>query len=516
MMIQHLNEAIAACEALIQRSEPMERELEQDIGTAQFSFSSLPLPSQDWMEACQTMGNILTGMGVIEHASTWRSMGLLIEPDRGKFYEEAGRIFTYCEQWEQAIYCCEQLLVDHPDHTPTYHRMARLYNKVGNYKAEGQIMHALLMRQPTENSAKSHFKLGQSLAAQGQLARAVECYQQAIARNPEFVQAYYALGDLWLKQGNYEETIDLFQQLAEQMPNEAHVHHRLGRAYRQTQQLELAILSFRRALQLDPELRWAYMGLLNTLLQLQRWEETLETCRGIIHFIGESPWVYCFMGNALSKSGQKEAAIASHQKAFSLRGWSQPEALGYEFAYTWFGENIPLWERYLAPLIEPAERLPLRVLSLGSGDDSSLCWLVDNILQQPDDQLLCMTTGASEQFKNNTAKLPDASKLILKEGPLPEQLDRLSTQLQKRASVPLFDIIYLQSKNKQADYIQQLAMQAWPLLKPDGVMIFRAYRWQHPTDASQSSQVGIDAFVKTVSAQRLHQSHQLILRKERE
>ena len=360
----------------------------------------------------------------------------------------------------------------------------------------------------------------------------MRCYQQSIDQMPDFAIAYYTLSDLLTQQGKASEAIQLLQQLTEQQEEDATAHYRLGRAYKQNQQYETAILSFRKALKLDPDLHWAYMGLLNSLLQLQRWDETIESCRGIIHFVGEFPWAYCFLGNALAQKGDLAEAAKNHQKAFELRGWERCVQQDYQFTHTWFSENISLWERHLLPLLSAAEGEqdpgPLRMLSVGSSDGSSLCWLADEILRRSDDRLVCITEGASQPLSENLAKLPEAEKVSVETGDLPALLTNLlelSAQAgagngasAQRANDALFDVIYLQSDRKQGDYLKALATQAWNLLKPDGLMIFKDYQWRDFENPSQSSKPGIDAFIEGYVgwANVLHQSHQVIVKKESE
>ena len=368
----------------------------------------------------------------------------------------------------------------------------------------------------------------------------------------------------------------------------ATVHYRLGRAYRRAGLLEEALLSFREAFRLDPELHWAHMGLLDVLLQLEQWAEVVQICRGMIHFEGELPWVYCFMGNALAKQGNIEEAAACHQKSFALQGWSQCAERDYQFSQTRFSERISLWKRHLLPLVESTEKSaedsteksltesptnvsanlqytpiatkpPLWVLSLGSDDGSSLCWLVDTLLQSADDRLLCMTTRAGKKLKDNSAKLTDSHKLILQTGDLFEQLgsfdtletfekleifekgnqnsdEHLKQEPSSQDSFPRtseiqtsekqaledaepsaqFGIIYLQSRVKTGDYLNALAAKAWPLLRTGGVMIFSNYRWRAPSQPENASKVGIDSFIASVAGQVkvLHRSHQVIISKK--
>ena len=527
-MMQYLEEALSECETIVTQS-----------ATAGAS---------EWMSACQTVGNILSGMGFIEESYSWQTMALAIEPSAVNFYLATGRVYGYCQNWKKAAYFCERIIEQRPHDAEAYCRLAKVYHEMGDYKAEGETIHTLLSQQPEKTNPDGHFQLGKVMETHGLLPQAQRCYQQAIEQDPEFAIAYYALTDLFAQQGDAQAAIPLLKQLTAQLEDDAMAHYRLGRAYKQAQQYQTAILSFRQALKLDPDLHWAYMGLLNSLLQLQRWDETIESCRGIIHFVGEFPWAYCFLGNALAKKGEKLEAAKSHQKAFELRGWKRCVEQDYRFTHTWFSESISLWERHLLPLLSPAQQsdlqsnsqieakanaeattsqpLPLRMLLLGSGDESSLCWLADEILQQPDDRLVCITERVSQSLSENLAKLPEAEKVSIETGEIAELLALLrsatteeeSADESKREPITqqLFDVIYIQSDRKQGSYLNCLARQSWPLLKPGGLLFFKDYQWQHPQDPSQSSKPGIDAFIQTFVAPEnvLHRTHQVIVKKE--
>jgi len=155
--------------------------------------------------------------------------------------------------------------------------------------------------------------------------------------------------------------------------------------------------------------------------------------------------------------------------------------------------------------------------------------------------LTCITPAIPPDLQKTVAKLlqsTDASgqvsdKVIFSVGDISHQLSVLSKELSEALDRPApaeveakvdagveieveaFEIIYIQSDEKQGDYIKAIATQAWPLLKPSGLMIFKDYQWRHPQDPDQASRVGIDAFIASVTdeVEILNQSHQLILKK---
>ena len=102
-----------------------------------------------------------------------------------------------------------------------YCRLARLYNHVGDYKAESQTIHALLQQQPEQATADGHYQLATVMEQHGLLDQAMECYQSAIATDATFLTAYYALGELFSTRGEQAKTNELLQSLTQQLPDEA-------------------------------------------------------------------------------------------------------------------------------------------------------------------------------------------------------------------------------------------------------------------------------------------------------
>ncbi|MGB3766242.1 MAG: tetratricopeptide repeat protein [Phormidesmis sp.] len=512
MIKQYLDEALSNCETLL----PAQTETDSSPAStsAQKEQPSPQTPyEQKWMEACQTVANILTSMGFIQEAYPWRSMAFDLVPNSAKFYAESGRVCSQCEAWEQAIYFCQRTLEYDPSNAAVHRQLAQVYHRIGDRTAETQTINNLLAQRPEVAEAEGHFQLGQVLRGQKQLPEAIACYQRAIEQDSQYTHAYYAIGDLWAQQGSQAQTVELFQQMVEQLPETAQAHYRLGKAYRQTQQADRAIAAFRSAIRLDPHLHWAYMGLLNILMQRSLWDEAIATCQSVIKAASPSEmtdiaWAYCFMGNAQAKKGDKALAARAHQKAFELRGWPQPAERDYQFGLNWFSENILVWTPYLAPLNELSMlRHPLQMLSLGAQDDSSLLWLVDTVLIEPEDRLTCITDHMSDRLQQNRAKLPQPNQLMLQTGDTQAQLAALPEET--------FDWVYVQSDRKQADYLRSAAAHIWRSLKVSGLLCFKDYHWRHPSDPNQSSKVGIDAFIASVgdSAEVLCHSHQIILRK---
>jgi predicted O-methyltransferase YrrM len=77
-----------------------------------------------------------------------------------------------------------------------------------------------------------------------------------------------------------------------------------------------------------------------------------------------------------------------------------------------------------------------------------------------------------------------------------------------------YDLIYIDGCHL-ASHVQQDATLSWRLLKAGGLLIFDDYSWTDPAYPGQDTQIGIDAFMRSIPEQAIviHQGYQLIIRK---
>jgi predicted O-methyltransferase YrrM len=79
----------------------------------------------------------------------------------------------------------------------------------------------------------------------------------------------------------------------------------------------------------------------------------------------------------------------------------------------------------------------------------------------------------------------------------------------------VFDFIYIDGSHVAKDVLTDACM-AWPLLKPEGLMVFDDYMWGNPRDALHRPKIAIDAFTTIFgeTAEIIHVGYQLVVRKK--
>lgn len=208
-------------------------------------------------------------------------------------------------------------------------------------------------------------------------------------------------------------------------------------------------------------------------------------------------------GRIFTLQNQHEAAAGWYEQGCVARGWHQFGQRHYRFTQDWFSHNIPIWMEFLQPL---AHQSALQILEIGSYQGMSACWLLDQILIDPTARLTCIDLNFQPLFQDNLARTGAAEKVTVLAGDSHALLPTLNSQQ--------FDVVYIDGCH-WAEYVQRDAELAWPLLKPEGLMIFDDYAWQDPAHPGRDPKLGIDAFVEAYRAEvvTLHQDYQLILRK---
>lgn len=107
--------------------------------------------------------------------------------------------------------------------------------------------------------------LGESFLETGLDAKAEDCFQMALARDPGDIHTYNRLGIAFRKQGKFQEAVDNYLRAIEQAPEMDTLYFNLGRAYMDAKDQEKAEKAMRKALELNPEFNEAKNFLIKVL-----------------------------------------------------------------------------------------------------------------------------------------------------------------------------------------------------------------------------------------------------------
>jgi predicted O-methyltransferase YrrM len=160
------------------------------------------------------------------------------------------------------------------------------------------------------------------------------------------------------------------------------------------------------------------------------------------------------------------------------------------FTTDWFNSNIPIWKRYLNKL----KSKPLTFLELGTFEGRSAIWVLENILTHPDSRLYVVdhwkfvgdhNKNPYKTFLQNIK--PYKNKVVICKG-------YTKVMLRKFQKIE-FDFIYIDA-NRHSQNVLEDAVLSFPLLKPNGLLIFDDYTNNKEHDIN-CPKPGIDAFLNT-------------------
>jgi len=195
----------------------------------------------------------------------------------------------------------------------------------------------------------------------------------------------------------------------------------------------------------------------------------------------------------------------------------------YKFTKDWFNWAPEVWKQ-LIPLL-PARR---KFLEIGSFEGRSTVWIVENMMEDGG-EVYCIDTweGGEEHGAENMSEVEKRfrhnRKLLMDKYEDRHISTEKGTSLKCLAgwltpsvvSNEVFDFIYIDGSHVAKDVLTDACM-AWPLLKPEGLMVFDDYMWGNPRDALHRPKIAIDAFTTIFgeTAEIIHVGYQLVVRKK--
>jgi tetratricopeptide (TPR) repeat protein len=129
----------------------------------------------------------------------------------------------------------------------------QLDKAISHFETAAMIRHGKTNKHYNVGSAFVEMNLADALARKGQSDEAMVHYQQAIALEPNYADAYYNRGNLLLAKGQIDDAIADWEKTLQLQPNDADAHTCLGNALLRKGSLNEAIAHYQTALALAPE-----------------------------------------------------------------------------------------------------------------------------------------------------------------------------------------------------------------------------------------------------------------------
>ncbi|MEH2091301.1 tetratricopeptide repeat protein [Nostoc sp.] len=251
----------------------VQQQRDNSLLEAEQLYSQVLEKQPDHPEALYGLGMLAQQMGQPEIAEQWLSAASQVQPDSVKTWFSLGNLHLVQEQFSQAEKAYRQALVLLPNSLPIYNNLGYTLQQQGLFaeaihyyqkalelkpdfiEAETNLGNALHAQGKLSSNQKIYYaqlnnQLGVTRKKAGDLKNAVTCHKQAIALQPNFLEAHYNLALTLQEQGELEEAIASYQNLLELNPNYGEVYLNLGKIYQQQNNLTEAISAYQQGLKL--------------------------------------------------------------------------------------------------------------------------------------------------------------------------------------------------------------------------------------------------------------------------
>lgn len=206
---------------------------------------------------------------------------------------------------------------DYPENARAHNNVGSLWFKEGNLPKAIQCFDEALRIKPAYASA--HYDLGMALAASGHVRDAVSQYEAALRLQPDSADIRVNLGIALLKLGELSQAVSQFEAVLRLHPESADAEYDLGLALSRLGRDGEAAARYRAALQLQPDLPGPNLELGRMLLQSGHPREAAARFREALQVRPNDPAIRTLLANALAKSGDADESMRQYREALRLK-----------------------------------------------------------------------------------------------------------------------------------------------------------------------------------------------------
>jgi len=217
--------------------------------------------SPDRLDWFRTLGKVTRAMEKWEKASSVYQRAIQEFPEQPDLYIELGLVmYEQGESLDVARSEIEKAIHLNEQSGDGYYALARLLTQAARYDEADEYYQAAIQRAPQNRWYMVSW--GDNARLSGDITEAIDIYQDAIQKFPEFVNAHYQLALAYRLNGEADEAIAAIEKAMEIMnPPVVQIYVRAGEIYRWAGLDDRALTAYRQALILDPDNPTARRGL---------------------------------------------------------------------------------------------------------------------------------------------------------------------------------------------------------------------------------------------------------------
>ncbi|WP_254774920.1 tetratricopeptide repeat protein [Polaromonas sp. YR568] len=159
---------------------------------------------------------------------------------------------------------------------------------------------------------------GIAFESQGQIDRALHCYDLAIHLMPELARAHFHRGNILLDRGDAATALEAYEKAKVLKPDSAALHYNMGNALLRLGRVEAGIAACRQAISLKPEFVDAHVTLGLSLEELGKHQDAMACYRSALEIDPHSAAAHVNLGSILTIFGRPTEALASFRTALKI------------------------------------------------------------------------------------------------------------------------------------------------------------------------------------------------------
>ncbi len=268
-------------------------------------------------EALYALGMLMQQRGQHQNAELFFQATLELQPEAAAVHNSLGYSLQQQGKLEDAIACYQKALEILPDCIEVQANIGNALHIQGKLSPEEQVYYADLNQQ---------FALGRQNSGDFKIAELY--YRQAIALQPNLVQAHNNLGDVLQKQARLDDAIKAYQQVIKIQPEYPYAYHNLGYIFQQKGQLEESIQAYQQALNIKYDLALTHNNLANIFKKLNKFDEAIKSYQEAIKFQPDLNAIHYNLGATFKQNCKLESAIGAFEQALKITPDYAPAKLG--------------------------------------------------------------------------------------------------------------------------------------------------------------------------------------------
>jgi tetratricopeptide (TPR) repeat protein len=254
-------------------------------------------------------------------------------------YINLGNLCIQEQKWQEAITHYRKAIEINRGLIDVYRQLVIACQNLEEKQLATEYQYQVFKLDPNRVSAEEYYDLGNQLWFYNRPGKAADCYRQAHALKPNFIEAYCQLGKLLVENRNLQKAVNAYRAGIKNNPENSQLYYLLAQALSSQENWQEAIVNYQKSLGLDPNSASTYFGLAEVFKHQNQWEQAIENYQKTLA-IDSNYWqaILC-LGNIWQTQEKWENATNAYYHTIKIN----PEAIE---AYLNLGSILIQQEHY--------------------------------------------------------------------------------------------------------------------------------------------------------------------------